>query len=157
MYLDQYFSSVDKVFSTIRETQLEAIHRGAEAIAESLAKKGAWYVMDTGHLLSGEAFSRAGGLAALRPFKYELKIEDSVVGDRKQEEAWEGTAEVESRLVSMVLDRSSIQEGDVLQIGSNSGRTPNTIEVALQCKTRGHYHHRPFLKRPDGGMRSGPL
>ncbi len=137
MYLNRYFDTMTTILDTIRNTQSDAIKQAGAAVAASLAEKGAWFVMDTGHMLSGEAFLRAGGLAALRPFKYTLDIEDSVVEDRPAALSPQALADFEARTVSLALDRSRIRKGDVLQIGSNSGRTANVIEVALQCKTQG--------------------
>ena len=137
MYLDVYFKRIDTVMNNIRSTQLGAIKQAGAAVAESLAQKGAWFIMDTGHMIGSEAFMRAGGLAALRPFKYELRIDDKVVEDRPQSRTAEEAAEREAQIVRLALDQSRMREGDVLQIGSNSGRTANVIEVALQCRTRG--------------------
>ncbi len=136
MYLDAYFEAVDQVLSAIRTTQRPAIERAAEAVAASLANRGGWFVMDTGHMLRHEAFVRAGGLLALAPFSYELKVE-SPLEHRTEAVPPEREAELEQRLVMLALDRSTLRAGDVLLINSNSGRTPNVIETALQCKERG--------------------
>jgi len=137
MYLDRFLESLGGVLEHIRTSQRGGIERAGAAVAESLAKQGAWFIMDTGHMLGSEAFLRAGGLAALRPFKYGLSIEDRVVQDRLAERTPEESAALESRLVTLALDQACIRAGDVLQIGSNSGRTANVIEVAIQCQGRG--------------------
>ena len=136
MYLDTYFEAVDRVFAKVRETQLDAIKNAAEAIAYSLANKGVLVVMDTGHMLKHEAQCRAGGLMVIAPFSYALNVENPVeqrIIERTPEEA----AELERRTVALALDSSKLKRGDVLIINSNSGRTPNVIEVALQCRERG--------------------
>ena len=136
MYLETYFEQVESAFTTIRETQLDAIREAAAAVAASLSKRGALLVMDTGHMLRYEAFFRAGGLLAVAPFSYELTL-DNPIDQRKVERTSEQLADLERRTVAVALDQSKMQSGDVLIINSNSGRTPNVIEVALQCKDRG--------------------
>ncbi|GMV92657.1 MAG: hypothetical protein AMXMBFR82_24350 [Candidatus Hydrogenedentota bacterium] len=136
VYLDMYFEQVEKSFRRIRETQLRAIKDAAGAVAQSLANQGALLIMDTGHMLRYEAFFRAGGMMAVAPFSYELKL-DNPVDQRKVERSSEEQAELERQLASVALDQSKMRHGDVLIINSNSGRTPNVIEVALQCKGRG--------------------
>ncbi len=136
MYLDKYFEAVESVLHAIREAQRHAIGQAAEAIARSLANGGAVMIMDTGHLLRHEAFVRAGGLMALTPFSYELEVE-SPIEHRKIERTAKQTAELESRTVTLAIESSKMRRGDVLLINSNSGRTVNVVELALQCKARG--------------------
>jgi len=136
VYLDAYFEAVDQALGSIRTTQREVIEQAAEAIAESLAKGGALLVMDTGHRLRHEAFNRAGGLMAIAPFSYGLDVENPL-DQRTVERTPEEAADLEARTVGLALDSSKMRQGDVLIINSNSGRTSNVIEVALQCKTRG--------------------
>lgn len=136
MYLEMYFQAVDGVFAEIRETQTDAIRKAAAAVADSLSKKGALLVMDTGHMLRYEAFFRAGGLLAVAPFSYELTL-DNPIDQRTVDRSKAYLADVEKRTAAVALDQSKMQRGDVLIINSNSGRTPNVIEVAMQCKDRG--------------------
>jgi uncharacterized phosphosugar-binding protein len=136
VYLDTYFEQVDKVFRTIRETQLKAIREAAGAIARSLSNRGALSIMDTGHMLRHEAFFRAGGMLAVAPFSYELTL-DNPIDQRKVDRTNEQIAELERRTAAVALDQSKMQSGDVLIINSNSGRTTNVVEVALQCKGLG--------------------
>lgn len=136
MYVDDYFEAVESLLWRIRTTQIEAIKLAAEAIADSLANKGVLAVMDTGHMLRHEAFFRAGGMVAIVPFSYSLNVE-CPVDQRQVESSAEEQGEVEARKAALALDSSKLKNGDVLIINSNSGRTINVIEVALQCKDRG--------------------
>lgn len=135
MYLDQYFAAVDAVLARVRETQREAIVQAAEAVARSLANRGALVVMDTGHMLKYEALCRAGGLMVIAPFSYALNV-DNPMEQRSGERTPEQTAALERDLVKLALDSSKMKPGDVLIINSNSGRTANVIEVAMQCRER---------------------
>ncbi len=135
-YLETFFDAAHSVFDRIRNSQRAAIEQAAEAIAASLANGGALCVMDTGHMLKHEAFNRAGGLMTIAPFSHELHIENPLE-HRKDERSERELAELEARTVALALDRSLLKPGDVLIINSNSGRTPNVIEMALQCRERG--------------------
>lgn len=136
MFLDQYFTAVEEMLSRIRSTQREAITQAAQIIADSMAAKGILAVMDTGHMLKYEALNRAGGFVSISPFSYTLSVE-SQADHRTTVSTPEESAELEARTVALALDSSRLQKGDVLLINSNSGRTANVIEVALQCRARG--------------------
>jgi uncharacterized phosphosugar-binding protein len=136
MYLDEYLKAIDAVFARIRATQMDSIRKAAELIAASLAGKGVLAVMDTGHMLKHEAQCRAGGLMVISPFSYALTVE-TMMDQRPAAQSPEVLAEIESRTTALALDSSKLKRGDVLIINSNSGRTSNVIETALQCKARG--------------------
>jgi len=136
MYLDRYFDAVDDVLGRIRRTQLEAIKKAAGAVAASIAQRGVFHVMDTGHMLRHEAFFRAGGIMSLVPFGYELKI-DNPADQRKVTRSSDEEAELLTRTIALALDSSKVQRGDVMIINSNSGRSSNVIELAMQCAPRG--------------------
>jgi uncharacterized phosphosugar-binding protein len=132
MYLDAYFETLQERLDFVREEQRANIEAAGVLVAQSLAEKGIWAVMDTGHLLQHEAHIRAGGLIALTPFAYELKIDDDNATRPEKNDA-----ELELQKARLALDASRLCTGDVLLINSNSGRTANVIEVALHCKKRG--------------------
>ncbi|MCX5757513.1 MAG: sugar isomerase domain-containing protein [Candidatus Hydrogenedentes bacterium] len=136
MYLNRYFEAMDAVLAKVRATQREAIERAGAMLAESLAHGGALAVMDTGHMLRYEALCRAGGMIAIAPFAYALNVENTM-DQRTVNRSTEESAELERRTVALALDSSKMKRGDVLFINSNSGRTSNVIEAALQCKERG--------------------
>lgn len=136
MYLDKYFDAVDGLFSRIRSSQYDTIGRAGVIVASSLAQKGVVHIMDTGHLLSHEAFKRAGGLLALTPFSFEMVVDNPVERRPAGPAASEKEAHM-ARTVAVALDSSRVAFGDVMLLNSNSGRTSNVIETALQCNERG--------------------
>lgn len=136
MYLDKYFESMDAVLSAVRKTQQKNIGKAGEVLARSLAEGGVILIMDTGHMLRHEAFVRAGGLISLTPFSYHLQVENPIDW-RPDARTPEQNAAIEARIVALALDSSKIKRGDVLIINSNSGRTVNVVETALQCRRRG--------------------
>lgn len=136
MYLDQYFEAVETCLRRVRETQRTAIETVAGVLADALAQKGVLSVMDTGHLLKYESMYRAGGLLAIFPFSYDLVVDNEML-HRKVAHTPEESVALEARRVGLALDSSNLRAGDVLLINSNSGRTPNVIEVAMQARARG--------------------
>lgn len=132
MYLDTYFETLQARLDYVRHDQRANIEAAGVLVAQALAEKGIWAIMDTGHLLQHEAHIRAGGLIALTPFAYELKIEDeNAIRPEKND------PELELQKARLALDASRLRTGDVLLLNSNSGRTSNVIEVALHCKELG--------------------
>jgi uncharacterized phosphosugar-binding protein len=136
MYLESFFGAMDALLARVRDTQLEAIRQAAETIAASLANGGALAVMDTGHMLRHEALCRAGGMLVIAPFAYGMNV-DNAMDQRTVTRTAEETAELEKLTAALALDSSKMKNGDVLIINSNSGRTPNVIETALECRARG--------------------
>ena len=98
MYLDQYFKVMEGLVAKIQNTQREHIEKAAEIVAESLAEKGGWFIMDTGHMLQYEAVRRAGGLVGITPFSYELQV-NADLGHRTQELPPGKAAALESQTV----------------------------------------------------------
>lgn len=132
MILDTYFQKTEELFSKIRTTQRDAIQAAARLIADSVQSGGCVHVFDTGHIISGELISRAGGPVLLKAFKYSLVVEDAVrirpnVGGNKSMEG----------LATYALRASNVRSGDVLIIGSVSGKTVNVIDLALEARAMG--------------------
>lgn len=136
MYLDQYFKVIEGLVAKIQNTQREAIEIAGEMVADTLAEKGGWFIMDTGHMLQWEAFKRAGGMVGITPFRYEMVVE-SDLGHRPESLPPGKKAALESQTVHLALEKSKLQKGDVLLINSNSGKSANVIAVAMQAHERG--------------------
>ncbi|MCC3375443.1 sugar isomerase domain-containing protein [Cohnella sp. REN36] len=112
--LQFYKEHIDKLGAS----ELPHIERFAEAVADRIAKGGALYLYDRGHLLSQELFHRAGGLALIRPLELPEKGTDI------------GRAE-------NAVKESGLRSGDVLIIGSVSGKNAFVVELAIQAKKIG--------------------
>jgi len=136
-YLDAYFEAVAALGRHIRENQRGAIESAAEAVATSLAKRGVWAIMDTGHMLQHEARLRAGGLLALSPFHYSLEIDQDILHRNDSVATVEEAVDQEKRILRTAFERSRLRTGDILLINSNSGRTINVIEAAREARQRG--------------------
>lgn len=136
MYLDRYFKVIEGLVAKIQNTQRENIEKAAEIVAESLAQKGGWFIMDPGHTLQHEAVKRAGGMVGITPFRYDMVVE-SDLGHRNAPLPPGKAAALESQTVHLALEKSKLEKGDVLLINSHAGKSAEVIAVAMQAEERG--------------------
>lgn len=130
-YLDVMRGQLDKL-----EGQLGLLSDAAEQIAECLAAGGAVHIHDTGHLLNQELVNRAGGLMAMTPLQYSFSVHNPVSARHAARPAV-GETDSSMTVTGAVLDASSVRSGDVLIIGSVSGRAANVVDLALKARERG--------------------
>ncbi len=130
--LDRYFIEFTNLISKVKETQKDRIIEAGELIAQSVASGGAVHIYDTGHIINHELIERGGGLLLYKPFKYTLNIENPVrtraLGNK--ERSMEGLAEY-------ALRASNALPGDVMIIGSVSGKSVEAVDLALHAKKMG--------------------
>ena len=106
----------------------------AAAIGAPISKKGMLHVYDTGHMLTSEMMGRAGGLLAWSPLSFSFGVNNpGRHRDRDPKPAPSDYAE----MITLALARSNVREGDIVFVGSVSGKTPNPVEMALQAKAKG--------------------
>ncbi|MCS7061769.1 MAG: sugar isomerase domain-containing protein [Anaerolineae bacterium] len=140
MTAQAYFDAADTVLRQIRETQLPAIQQAGALIADCLASKHIWHLLDQGHTRD-EFVGRTGGMIALNPIIINLDVH------HQQRLPKTRTGEV-SRYdyalyrkgdapIDYILDKSMVLRGDVLMIHSVSGSRGLPISMALGAKTRG--------------------
>lgn len=132
-----YFERIRAQIQELEHRSLQAIEQAAERCAECLQRGGVIHVYDTGHLVSRELINRAGGLAAFTPFHFDLSVNNPNPYREAQGVAGQTRPETVRAIVSAALDRSRILPGDVLIIGSVSGKTPFPVELAIQARERG--------------------
>lgn len=132
MLIDRYTESIDELFKRAITSQRKNIEEASRLIVECVKNGGNVHVFDTGHIINSELICRAGGLAFLKPLKYTLTVEDPVREiDRKgMETSMEGLGEY-------VLRASKVAPGDVLLLGSVSGKTVNIIDLAIAARAHG--------------------
>lgn len=129
MLKEQYLAATVAQVTAVAE-QAAAIEEAARLIADSLVGGGAVHLFDTGHLVSHELVNRAGGLAAFRPLRYELRVENPVAGRSPA-----GAAP--AALAAAILGASAVRAGDVLLVGSVSGRDGLLVELVLTARRLG--------------------
>jgi len=129
-----YFGHLRSVIGDIEEKEGETIRRVGHLAAESLSHRGVLHVFDTGHMLTSELMGRAGGLLAWTPFSFGLSVNNP---NRHRDTQAAPAPDDMADLVRLAFGRSRVKAGDMLFVGSVSGKTPNCIEVALQGRQMG--------------------
>jgi uncharacterized phosphosugar-binding protein len=130
---NRFFGAVDGLYAKIRETQSDKIKQAGNIIAESVAGGGCVCVYDTGHLINSELLNRAGGPVFIKRFGYGLSVDCAVRGGRDRS----GINPSVEGLADYALRASGLIPGDVLIIGSVSGKTLNVIDLAVEAKKFG--------------------
>ncbi|MEA4824987.1 MAG: sugar isomerase domain-containing protein [Clostridiaceae bacterium] len=132
MLIDTYFETVDGLFERLKSTQKDACIAAGHVMADAIAKGNAVHIFDTGHIVDAELIYRGGGLLALKTFKYNLHVDNNV---RKRDRS--GVDMSMEGLAKYALRASGALPGDVMIIGSVSGKTVNVIDLALAAKEFG--------------------
>lgn len=132
----RYIDAVRRVLHHLEATQSENIERAAELVIGAYSRGGAVFCSEIGHGIQGDFLNRAGGLAALQPFTFSFSVQDSVPAclvERRRESALDRELEA----VRLAVRSSNLRTGDVLLIGSVSGRNKRPVELALACREVG--------------------
>lgn len=130
--LDRYTKRINQQFETVEKTQREAIVAVGTAMAKCVEQGGAVHTYDTGHIIDSELIGRGGGLMLLQRLKFDLSIINEVFDrDRsKISQSVEGLAGYALRL-------SQVMPGDMLFIGSVSGKSEAVVDLAIEAKKFG--------------------
>lgn len=131
--IDAYFDAIQSVIGEIRARERERIDEAARLCADCIASGGVVHIHDTGHMLNTELIHRAGGLAALTPFSFSLNVNNPNPFRETQQQPPEPVAAV----IALALQKSNIRSGDVLVIGSVSGKSERVVELAIQARALG--------------------
>lgn len=131
------FEAYRHLIEEIERSQGETIRRAARVCADCLSRQGVIHVYDTGHLVSRELINRVGGLAAMSPLHFSLNVDNPNQFRQAQGETGKGSFESDALIVSAALKRSHAKAGDVLIIGTVSGKQTIPVELAIQAKEHG--------------------
>lgn len=132
MLLEKYWEHIDGLYGKIRTTQLNAIQQAGMLIADCVDKGACVHVNDSGHIIDRELIYRGGGLILLKQFKYNLNVENPV---RKRDRSDLDTSM--EGLAAYALKASGARPGDVMILGSVSGRTFSVVDLAWEAKKMG--------------------
>lgn len=130
--INTYFDHLKNKINEISE-DTEGIKKAAELCVESLVNGGAVHIFDSGHMVSHELIRRAGGLVALNRLEFNLHV-DHVVRARADKPS---AKTLSYGYIRHVFDTNQLREGDVLFIGSVSGKSANVVELAQQARAHG--------------------
>ena len=134
MLIETYFDKLRERIDAIAANP-EPIRQAAKLCADALAQGGAIHVFDSGHMLSSELIHRAGGLAAFSPLSFSLNVVNPVRTRPDRDLPQEN--DLSFGYIEHIFDSNQLRPGDVLFVGSVSGKTPNVIELALQARRHG--------------------
>ena len=134
MLIERYFEVLQAKIAEIA-AHPEPIQQAAVLCADTLEKRGVIHIFDSGHMVSSELIHRAGGLAALSGLSFKLEV-DNLVRTRIDLPQAKSPG-ISYQYIEHVFEGDQLRAGDVLFVGSVSGKTPNVIELALQAKAHG--------------------
>lgn len=128
----QYLAAVRELLTHLEQTQLPAIEEAAELVVHALTHHGVVYCADIGHGIHGDFIHRAGGLAAVQHFSFQFDLADKTprVLNRTNPDR-------DLETVRFAVQTSRLRAGDVMLIGSVSGRNRVPVELALACRAKG--------------------
>jgi uncharacterized phosphosugar-binding protein len=134
MLIEKYFEAIKERIDAIA-TDITPIKEAATLCADAMEKGGVIHIFDSGHMISHELIFRAGGLAALSPLFFNLNV-NNTVRTREPLPSQPGS-KLSYSYIEHVFETDQLRAGDVLFVGSVSGKTPNVIELAIQAKNHG--------------------
>ncbi len=132
MLIEQYFTALQAKIADMA-ARPEPIRQAARLCADALARGGVIHVFDSGHLVSRELIFRAGGLAALSGLEIGLAIGNVV----RTRHALPDDPVLAYGYIQHIFASNQLRKGDVLFVGSVSGKTANVVELALQARAHG--------------------
>ena len=132
--IDRYFDALRTLVDEIA-ADAESIERAAALCADALTHGGAVHIFDSGHLVSHELIRRAGGLVAFNRLQFGLTV-DNTVRSRVARPADKGST-LGFGYIRHIFDSDQLRPGDVLFVGSVSGKSANVVELAIQARARG--------------------
>ncbi len=132
MILDDYQKRVDQLFEQVRTTQRENIITAGKMIADTIDAGGNIYLSGICHSIEMDLFNRGGGPAFYRTFHYNLDVKS----DARERDRSDMDLNMEG-LGAYILKASTIRPGDILFVGSVSGRTKHVVDLAWEAKKMG--------------------
>lgn len=103
-----------------------------------MQNRGVIHLYDTGHLVNRELVNRVGGMASFAPLTFDFGVQNpNRYRDENKEPPIIPPTTTDTQLVSVVISRSNFRPGDVLIVGTVSGKTAVPIELAIQAKQLG--------------------
>ena len=134
MLTEKYFETLKAKIAEIA-ADLAPIQEAAQRCADVMAQGGVIHIFDSGHMVSSELVHRAGGLVALSPLSFNLNIVNPVK-TRSNDPARPGQG-LSYEFIKHIFASNQLRPGDVLFVGSVSGKTANVVELALQARAHG--------------------
>lgn len=132
MLMQQYQATMLDFLKDMANSQREVCMQAGKLIADAALDGHCIHVFDSGHIINSELIERGGGLILLKPFKYNLDVTNPV---RQRNRADLETNQ--EGIAKYALRSSGARPGDVIIIGSVSGKTVNVVDLAIEAKAFG--------------------
>lgn len=153
-----YLQAIRRVLDHYERTQMDTIERAAALVADSVLSGGAVHLAAIGHSNEQDFINRAGGPAFLQPLSFSLSLNDPVADclkDRPPTEPFDR----EGELVRLALRAGNLRPGDIVALGSVSGRNVRPVAIALTCRELGirtiAFTSMPYTAQVDSAHPSG--
>lgn len=128
-----YLNAIRNILDHYENTQLDTVEKAADVVIESITNGGMVYTAAIGHSNEADFLNRAGGLAVVQAFSYGFNVNAPVPKCKQNRERPEAF-EVDLETVRFALKASNIRAGDVMVIGSVSGKSRYPVELAMACQ-----------------------
>jgi uncharacterized phosphosugar-binding protein len=132
----RYLNAVRGILMHLEQTQLPAIDQAADLIVHAITHQRAIYISEIGHGIQGDFIGRAGGLAAVQAFSPGSTTKDHVA-NAPQDRFHPEPALHDLEEIRLAVGTSNLRAGDVMLIGSVSGRNRRPVELALASREKG--------------------
>jgi uncharacterized phosphosugar-binding protein len=134
MLIEIYLNKIREKLEEIA-TDTQPIQQAARMCADALGRGGMLHIFDSGHMVSSELINRAGGLVAISQLSFSLNITNPVKA--RSDRTPEAGSRPSFGYIEHVFETDQLRAGDVLFVGSVSGKTANVVELALQAHLHG--------------------
>jgi uncharacterized phosphosugar-binding protein len=131
-----YLKAVRGILDFYEKAQDGAVERAADLVADSVLGGGTVHLAAIGHSNEHDFLNRAGGPAFLQALSFSVSINDPVpdcMKNRPRPEPFD--REIES--IRFALKAGNLRKGDVVAVGSVSGRNIRPVEIVLACRELG--------------------
>ncbi|HEY3342870.1 MAG TPA: SIS domain-containing protein, partial [Anaerolineae bacterium] len=125
--IDTYLNEIQARIAKLQATRMSQIEQAADVCAKALMNKNVVHIHDTGHMVSAELIGRAGGLLAFSRLNLTMNIDNT----NKYRATQPNPNGPQLGYIPYALRASNVRPGDVIIIGSVSGRTAPQVELAL--------------------------
>ena len=129
MIPNQYLAAVRTVLTHIENSQLPALERAADLAVHALQNNGVIYCWEIGHGIQGDFIHRAGGLAGIQHFHCRLDLAEKSPAAQAR-----NNPDRDLETIRFGVQTSTLRAGDVLVLGSVSGKNRAPVELALACQ-----------------------
>jgi len=131
----EYPNVVRRIIDHLESSQTGNILKAAEAIADSISSGGIVYCSEIGHANQHDFLNRAGGLAAVQAFSYSFA--SNAPHPTCQADKRKAGDEQDLEIVRFAVEHSPMRAGDILVLGSVSGKTRSAVELAMAAQAKG--------------------